>query len=420
TEPTSWSLLGGDAFFTGAGTEQGENLYSRTSGGTTYTGVLINMTTETSPKFYKTNTSATLSGGVVTKQLTGTYRCYIRDTNGTIRYNGNVVTVTSTGRKTTGGQNIYSDGTNDGLLIDRYPVYNFSNGNNYMRIEYLHYFNYLKILGVTTSIQIPRGNYYTIWNGTDSGATTGSNFPYNNYNVTLSNDKNCTVVFNADGTCYMKYSLSGTVRYVDYNSSTSTFVGNQFNTSDSTKLCIYSVEATDNINFGRITFQPNSTSTVNAKLASDTFVLMPETSTTPSSATSTEPVYDVVSIEDLGWKNMYGQNLSKDDLHKKFSLTYEMRWDIGLQIGSYNLDIGSEGLNQTSMVAPIGSNGVEAHIPLGCIAFRINKAGTSHIRVIVACPVSEFFVGESDVAGNVLYDLEENEDYYFGLWHVRA
>jgi len=116
-----------------------------------------------------------------------------------------------------------------------------------------------------------------------------------------------------------------------------------------------------------------------------------------------------------GWKNRHGELLTNADLANKFTMQTHPEWNLTLTIlrGNWNINGG--------LVAPIGSLGVEANIPLGTIAFRVNAdapAGSPYgIRVIVAVPQCEYYKNENNEDPGHFYDSGIS---YFGLWHLEA
>ena len=79
-----------------------------------------------------------------------------------------------------------------------------------------------------------------------------------------------------------------------------------------------------------------------------------------------------------------------------------------INIGSGSFEIG----DSRQVIAPVGTNGVEANIPMGCVAFRINTDRVSMIRVIVAVPTTEYFQGEGFTEDFF------TTNYRFGVWQV--
>ena len=272
------------------------------------------------------------------------------------------------------GKNL-SDGTNKYLsLIHRNP----------------------KVIGISL------GNYYNIFCGNDSeaSATRGYVSTVKNANLTYSNN---------DSNPYFYISFTnGEMRYVQYNGE-GYFNGAEGETNNG-RMYFYTVEGMHNINHGHITFDPTDSSQYTSFIA-DEAILWPK-NTFAGGASNTSTTYELKTLDELNWKNSEGQTIisSPADLHKKFNMTETPGFGIMLNLLGGSLDIG----NSKQVVAPVGTNGVEANIPMGCVAFRINTNKTSTIRVIVAVPVSEYYDGGGQ--NDEFFD----KNYRFGLWQVEA
>ena len=223
-----------------------------------------------------------------------------------------------------------------------------------------------------------------------------------------------TVNFDATtGAASISYTYDSVLRYVHYDSSNDVFSGDA---STATQLYFYTVKGMSNANFGRITYDPVENSNSHT-FPADTAVLFPQTSLTGADTALTvspDPVYNLYTLEELyllntGWKNMHGEPLTSKDLHKKFTMAEGAGFGMMINFINGNLPLGSA----KQVVAPVGTNGVEANIPQGCVAFRINKPGESKIRVIVAVPTSYFYQDEQ--ANN---EIDFVNDYYLGVWQV--
>ena len=246
------------------------------------------------------------------------------------------------------------------------------------------------------------GNFYNIYCGSDDDVKK--------INFYRADSDDATVTFGADGVANISYTVNNQTRYVYYDSSMNTFTGSS---SVQNEFYFYKLKGMSDADFGRITFDPE---TEYLAYSADTAVLFPQSSLTGADTALTvtdDPVYSLFTLEELyeqntGWKNMYGEQLTSSDLHKKFTMAEGAGFGVML-----NLLNGSIGLGSThQVVAPVGTNGVEANIPQGCVAFRINKSGESKVRVIVAVPTCDFYREED---GNT---LDYSEDYYVGLWQV--
>lgn len=375
------------------------------------TGVLVN---KTDGNFYSTNSTANANGATLTKPATGDALYYFYNDVRTDDESKKVYThstgggtytlgqLTDTGNKSTSDQPIYqsSDGKN-GVLLDRYPTYTFSNGDKYLRM-----------VEATFQRLISYGTHYALWNGSNTAANTATNFNHSfggTITPTVSNSTEATLRFAPDGTCYIQYSIGSTGLYV--NSTGSAFNTAASNASAGTKLCIYTVEGTQGIAYGRITYDPiddPASDTDSYSFSAGEYVLKAEVDP-QTQATD----YVVTSLEELSWNNGFGQTLSRTDLLSKFKMIKGITF--GASFNLLNGTLGSSGI----ITAPVGTDGVEANIPQACIAFKINKPNIqAKIRVILSVAVSEYYPGEKQ--GETLkYDLG---DYtrYFNLWKMEA
>lgn len=398
-----------------------------------YSGILL----DTDMELFNTDTKVTTNNGTATVQLTGDsnkYYYFLVDINGNTVHSQNNTAVSLSNltllKTSSGGQKIYSYNGLEGFLIYKYPTYTLSNGENFIRIMSLNYVQ--KFLGFTIS----NNTYYAMWNGTDSYAASAGNFEYNNITPTVNNNKNCAIIFNndANGSAYLKFVYGSDIKYVNYNNSK--FIGTDNNSSSTTKISIYSLEGTQKINGGQVTYEPKSNAIA---LDANRYVLWPNSTTDlnngATSGRTANPSYTVKEIQlsgieptvtntdvDLlkssaGWKNSQGGTLTKADLGSKFTL------DAGIDSRVLLADLfnGETGVGSSNYVrAPIGSTGEESFIPTGCVAFRVNADGDNKARVIVAMPTTEYYYNEKDNDNKDLNPLDYNEDYYFGIWRIAA
>ncbi len=408
-------------------TWEGENVYTRQN--TAYKGVIVN--TENS-SFYSTGNTANASGSSLTKptgevigyffRLPGSNDCYYAS-DLLLQNPIPASSLTNTGEVSGADLPIYSYGTNEGVLLDRYYEYDFysdgidASGNaseNYLRMIKATVPMVFTIPLINLEIQIGRKTEYTLWNGSDSAAQDASNFKIGNSNSAsdLLNSTRAIVKFNTDGTCYIQYTIDGVSQYVNYNGSA---FNTALSTSDGTKLSIYSLEATQALNYGRITFDPND-DTDSHTFRADEYVFWPEgavdvdTAGNESNVSYPDVDYSIVSLESLLWNNGNaadnGGVLHGGNLTKKFHMIDGISFGGSISLGG---DLPTDGIIR----APVGTAGTETDIPTGCVAFRINKTSTEaqKIRVIVAVPTSELYVGEEG------YDLGDYERY-FCLWEM--
>lgn len=403
---------GPDERFTDTGeTWNGETVYKWTVNGKTYTGAVVNGTTA---KFYNSGNTASAQGATLTKPLDEIVKYffkpvgsenyyYITDTGLTRPYLASDLELT--GEKTIAGIPFYrvkNDTAKEGILLDRYYAYTFSSGNRTMRI--------VKATFPTS------GTQYTLWNGTDAEADDANNFKYGTW-VDLNPNSHshstiATVKFNSDGTCYIGYAIDGVVRYINYN--TSNFNTAEHNGVDSTKLRIYALEATQELDFGRVTFKPKEIDE-DLVFRADEHVLYATTDANGNTTYEVMPLEKLPNLgsDKLGWNNSVGGTLSAPDLQKKFRMIHGIDFGISLSIEGWG-SLSTDGL----ITAPVGSAGTQVNIPMSCVAFRVNKEGVEqHIRVIVSVARSEAYVGETDNMGNSLNTLGDFKRH-FNLWQV--
>lgn len=390
---------------------EGERIYSSNN----HTGVVVNLTDNV---FYNSGNTANASGATLTKPITNPetdiYYFWCDDTvlegNPTYTYSRDNTKYTEkpteTAEKTPSGKPIYrsADGKK-GVLVERYPTYTFSNGDNYLRM-------------IAASFPL-YGMRYALWNGNNDAAGTKSNFThtFTAFSLTpstVNNSTEATLRFDTDvnsehyGTCYIQYTIGNTSLFV--NSTGSLFDTATSNTTTGTRLCIYTVEGTQDIAYGRITYDPVDDT------ASDTdcYTFNAGKYVLKADAAEGTTEYEVISLADLSWNNGLGNTLSKDDLTGKFKMVKGITF--GWSFNLFNGTLGSRGI----ITAPVGTDGVEANIPQACVAFKINKAvENAKIRVILSVATSEFFPAAGTEAAEEGYDLG---DYtrYFNLWKMEA
>lgn len=316
----------------------------------------------------------------------------------------------------------YKSGTFTGIKLIIYDVagyYTFGNslnGDYFMRILSRNYW------GTTV---------HSLMCSTDAYAANGANFRYGGFlNPSVNDSKLATVTFDGDGIATIAYSIGGTTRYLAYYDA---YFHGTTRADNSTKLYIYTVEGTQDVSYGRTTFDPiNSADRIDLSAAS--YVLWPDnlkdadTSYTVKQLeqnTAGIPVTVTNTDRDLlkksqGWKANDGSYLTSDYLSKKFSMESGMSSVTVYEYGnsSFSLDNGDY------VRAPIGSEGKEAYIPTGCVAFRVNKSGENQkIRVIVAVPQTELYYQERDTGENSYThenggQLDYQNDYFFGMWKI--
>ncbi len=380
-----------------------ENVYTVTVNGVPYTGVAINQTGNT-PVFHSTGNAVNVAGASLTKPTGETINYFYKHvgSNEYVYSADNSVKVTTLSqiadRMSKGGRTLYTDGNgHEGIVLLRYPTYTLSNGDNYLRMVRITEM----FLGFIT---ISRN--YTIWNGTDSAANDSSNFD----DGSVANSTAATIKFDSNGNCTISFSLDGMTKYVSFNGTSVRF---NCVAGGDTNLTIYTLEGTQALNYGRVTFDPKNKVTEDEAIDEveqntfrvDEYVLF---ANKDEGETEANGEFSVISLEELGWNNGTGSTLSSTDLQKKFHLTEGISF--GQQINVLNGSLGTAGFLQ----APVGSAGVKANIPQSCVAFRINKGGEERkIRVIVAVPTSEICDSENGFD----YNWEKYE-HYFNVWKM--
>lgn len=436
---------------------EGEPIYTCTIGSKTYTGAVVN---KSEGKFYSTGNTAYANGATLTKEAIGTgniyylyndkrtetetnkeyYLCsdptgagtkYVLEkdaSNNTILKDPSGNSYAQNGTSPSGKPK-YKIGDNNYVLLDRYPTFTFSasdkdNNTNFLRMVEA------KFSATILSFNVSFGTHHALWNGTDDAANTNSTFNHNylgNITPTVTNNTEATLRFNSDGTCYIQYAIGNTGLYVNANLTANPNVFNTATSSsiETTKLCIYTVEGTQNINYGRITYDPiddKSSETDCYTFSAGTHVLKATSTHTKNgngnidtTTTSYEamPLKTDGDIKGLDWKNGLGATLSQADLLKKFKMTKGITF--GASFNLFNGTLGSSGI----ITAPVGTDGVEANIPMACVAFKINKpVEAAKIRVIVSVAVSEYHPNEKD-GDTLLYELG-TYTRYFNLWKMEA
>ncbi len=249
-------------------------------------------------------------------------------------------------------------------------------------------------------IGISLGNYYNIFCGTQAEAASKRGYVSNVTDATLSYS-------NDNSNPYFRISFTnGEMRYVQYNGEG--YFNGSSNETDNGRMYFYTVEGMHNIDHGYITFEP-AENTTSLSFIADEAILWPN-NTFAGGVADTSTSYTLKTLNELGWKNAEGETIisSPADLHKKFNMTETPGFGAMVNLLGGSLDIG----NSKQVVAPVGTNGVQANIPMGCVAFRINTNKTSTIRVIVAIPVSEYYDGGGQ--NDAFFDTT----YRFGLWQV--
>ena len=152
------------------------------------------------------------------------------------------------------------------------------------------------------------GTFYNIYCGHDY-----SKFSAHSEKATLTYSDN-----NADPYFYLQYSItyesSDYSRFVSYDSTNSRFTS--ANNNSNSKLYLYSIVGTCDMDFGRITFDPidnPSDDTDCYTFSADKMVLFAtseHSNDTNGNIATTATTYEVKSLETLGWNNGSGETVS--------------------------------------------------------------------------------------------------------------
>lgn len=257
----------------------------------------------------------------------------------------------------------------------------------------------------------------SIWSGKSSAKPSGFGKTFTVFDLAY------VTITSGNATLRFTNSRTGNnnrTRYVQYDTNNNNFRGS----SSSQTVYLYTLEARSNLNFGEITFEPVADDTNRAELSADQYLLWPETTYTGTAIQNAnrrtaDPTYTIKHFASTSgndildtnyWKNGSGLPLSNADLKKEFV------WGTGTaNINIISIGGGNVGTDAQYVKAPIGSEGREAIIPTGCVAFRVNNSNSENkIRVIVAVPTSPFYREEEVDDEEVTLDY--NEDYYFCMW----
>ena len=326
--------------------------------------------------------------------------------------------------------------TNGWILLNRYPCYNFSDASGESYLQIINQYASKGWLSGRLS-----GNKYSLWSGDQ-----------NQYSIlelaTRGQNKNGVLVFEQNSSeedpyCLIRYGLDATSYYVGYNydtqsgSGSGTFSGvGTYSAIAPIKLYVYVIEGIIDMDYGVNTFVP-VTKNPSLEFAADEYVLWPQTSLkqdgvytnngknkvdgsteTAKMPTTNDPTYKLIPLQGdggLNWGSANGYLLGREyGLHQKFQMKDQAGFGTMYNLLGGNWEPSGSYGNYSMLVAPIGSNEVEATIPKGCVAFRVNTNKTETVRVIVAIPTTEHYVGESTFNMDLVYD------YYIGVWNVAA
>ncbi len=251
----------------------------------------------------------------------------------------------------------------------------------------------------------------------DEGSWWSSN-TYN-YNVTIS-------VSNGS------YKIKINNRYLAYNTTLNddgtiasiTFALASSDTAENTSFKLYRVVNGDEyIPDGKPGYVPSADANMpeapiqtEEKFSADRYVLYPTLDSNGETLS-----YTLIDVQNLGYVEGQGDEaghgtwltvpegtvLDSDDTQYIFDLAEGLpKADATI---TENTIMGQQDEGNAFIQAPLGDGGTSAYIPLGAIAFKINKDPVDgeklRIRVIVSVPTSDLEDG-----------LTADEDYYFGLW----
>ena len=400
-----------------AGTIDGNGFYSGplNNVGDVSNVPIVDCSNTTTQYFFGGTTKAVVNGTKVAKQ-TGSQNYYIYDaaTQKYMSYNGSTVSDSAAGFT--------------GDMLTRYPSYKFadSSANKFLQLvvkETTRTIN-ITIFGITFySFDIVIGSEYHLETGADSTGAEG------------------ILVFNDDGSCQLQYWIDNYSQFVSYNYEGASSSSNKFVGANAGKqLYVYVVEGVLDMNWGVNTFVPDTLDGSNGiVLSGGEYVLWPQTTLkqdgtytnngqslvtgSTENATNiktTDPVYIVKKLSDMRWGTAEGIMLGQANgygLDKKFQMADQSAFGNILNLDRWGLGTLPSGTSSI-MVAPVGSNGVEATIPKGCVAFRVESGGTQTIRIIVAVPATDKYVGSGGTESG--FNLDLDKDYYIGVWQVEA
>ena len=319
----------------------------------------------------------------------------------------------------------YEEDNSGSILLQRYPAYKFGDVNNNDRsyLQILHYYQRQNIFG-------KYGSTYSIW--------SGSSTQYNQLDSELrgnSSPDGMLIFEDGQDYCYIQYTLDSINKYVGCDTEGGDIIFSGSATKE--KLYVYIIEGVIDMDFGVNTFIPKEDSDFE-EFSADSVVFWPQTtlkqqgvygkgedgkfaildtSENATMATTKDPIYTIVPLTGdggLNWGTKDGYTLGDYGLDKKFQMADQAKFGTLINIGDWSIPIGST----NTMVAPVGSNGVNATIPKGCVAFRVNSENAQTIRIIVAVPTTDMYVGSNGNQNG--FDLDMNIDYYIGVWKVEA
>ena len=406
------------------------SLNNNQGGWTDTTTVPVITITEDGMQFIGDNVTASLNGSQASKPSTVYVPFYYYDTETGHYY--------SSGGQDKGPSIESTDNLpTDGMMLTKYPTYIFSNATGASHLQLISETKYrtVSIFGLY-EFKIAIDTEYMLFAGTQDqyeGLTDEDG------NAMSGQENEGVLVFNDDGSCFIKYTLGTQSHYVNYIYTSAESTSNGFSSSTgSAPMYVYVIEGVVDMEWGVNTFIPTESST-SEELSAGSVVFWPQTtlkqdgtytnngqtlvtgSTENATMTkTTDPVYTIKKLSDMKWGTADGYMLGSNDgfgLDKKFQMADQAKFGTILNLDQWDLGTLPSG-ESSIMVAPVGSNGVEATIPKGCVAFRVESGGTQTIRIIVAVPTTDKYVGSEGLEGG--FELDWEADYYIGVWQVEA
>lgn len=394
--------------------------------------------------FYDSGTDAYVNGSKVTKLQTNAAGNAIMETN-FVYYD--VVSQKYYNNAGIHPDNLLADfnaETYTGTILDAYPSYHFSDSVGESMLSIIHRYERQET-SFWTGETYWTGSKYEIWAG------SGGDYDTLEYGYKADDPMTSGVLVFKDGKCFIRYSYGRVSKYVNFSLSGAdgTFGTADTNAGTDTQLYIYVIEGVLDMAYGTNMFVP-AEGEPSYTLPADQYVFWPQTTlkqdgvysdngtvfkhndenatmTATSDPTYTlRPLYDLSNSTDaLNWVNKQGICLGSNGgfgLTQKFQMADQAGFGPMLTLG--DIDISLE-RPYTQLVAPVGSEGVEAVIPKGCVAFRVNEVNEdSTVRIIVAVPTTIYYMTGWDNNGKLVtetgFDIDLAMDYYIGLWQVGA
>ena len=368
-------------------------------------------------------TTAIISNGYASKEMSGTISYHYYDVTTGKYYESNGTEIKN---------HTANHSQTNVVCLKRYPAYTFTDSSDQSYLQFLHQYdreNYYYGL---------QGDLYSIWAGTDvqyNGNLTDEDDTNDGLYRKKGHTTEGVLVFEeGQNYCYIQFTYdnetpngSGGVspdttmathvvtKYLGYSYDTKTGQLSYSLSDTKQPVYVYIIEGIINTSSGVNTFVPADSSN-SYELPSDEYVLWPMTTLTGTAAkqyVSDDPVYQVVSLATLNWRDSEGKLLggtNQNGLNRKFQMA-----DQG-SFGKVQIENGNVNsvYNSNMMVVPVGSFGAKSVIPKGCVAFSVNATGTQTIRIIVSVPVTDLYLNQDGFRN----EIDLNFDYYIGLWRM--